>query len=89
MPKQRHLDKDVIESTSHVLNLKANKKMVQNHLISSTGKAITMRNVHNLAAKSKSNIKHDYQELVAEMKKVEGSFHKCMHATICIDFVCM
>ena len=48
-----------------------------------------MRDVHNLAAKSKSNIKHDYQELVADMKKVEGSFHKCMHATICIDFVCM
>uniref|UniRef100_A0A1X7VRL7 ZSWIM1/3 RNaseH-like domain-containing protein n=1 Tax=Amphimedon queenslandica TaxID=400682 RepID=A0A1X7VRL7_AMPQE len=72
MPKQRRLDKDTMESTSHVLSFKANKKMVQNHVISSTGKAVTMKDVHNLAAKSKTN-KHDYKELVSEMNKIQGA----------------
>ena len=49
MPKQRHLDLEMMKSAKYVLNLKANKKMIQNHFVSCTGKAITMKDMHNIA----------------------------------------
>ena len=72
MLKQRRLDPEVKEEAAKMLQLKANKRMVQTHLISLTGKAVTMKDVHNVAEKSKPELKNDFQELVAEMKKVQG-----------------
>ncbi len=57
-----------------MLQLKANKRMVQAHLISITGKTVTMKDVHNIAEKSKPELKNDFKELVAEMKKVQGIY---------------
>ena len=34
---------EMIKSAEYILNLKANKKMVQNYFLSSTGKRITMK----------------------------------------------
>lgn len=72
MPKQRRLDPETKEEAVKLLKVKANKKLVQNHLISVTGKAVTMKDVHNFATKSVSNFRNDFQELVKEMKKVNG-----------------
>ena len=72
MPKQRRLDPESKEEAVKLLKVKANKKLVQNHLMSITGKTVTMKDVHNVAAKSKSNFRNDFQELVKEMKKVNG-----------------
>ena len=72
MPKQRRLQPEMMKDASRILQLKANKKMVQNHFSSITGKVITMKDVHNVAAKAKPKMKNDFQELIQEMKKVNG-----------------
>lgn len=72
MPKQRRLDPEAKEEAVRLLKVKANKKLVQNHLISTTGKTVTMKDVHNIASKCKPNFRNDFQELVKEMKKVRG-----------------
>ena len=51
MPKQRRLDADAKEEAIKFLKLKANKKLIQNHLISATGKTVTLKDIHNLGTK--------------------------------------
>ena len=75
MPKQRCLDSDMKDEVGQFLQLKANEQMVQTHFINMTGKAITMKDVHNIAQKVKPGLKNDVQELLTEMKKVEGNVH--------------
>lgn len=72
MPKQRRLDSECTEEAVKLLKLKANKCLVQTHLMNMTGKAITMRDVQNIATKNIPRLRNDFQELVTEMKKVEG-----------------
>lgn len=52
--------------------LRANKKLVQNHLMSATNKTVTLKDVHNIAAKTQPSFRNDFQELVEEMKKLKG-----------------
>lgn len=49
MPKQRHLDPEVKDEA---VKLQANKKLVQNHLLSATGKTVTLKDVHNIATRN-------------------------------------
>ena len=72
MPKQRRFGSNMKDEVGQSLLLKANKQMVQTHFINLTGKAITMKDVHNVAQKVKPDLKNDVQELLSEMKKVEG-----------------
>ena len=72
MPKQRRFGSNMKGEVGQFLLLKANKQMVQTHFINLTGKAITMKDVHNVAQKVKPDLKNDVQELLSEMKKVEG-----------------
>lgn len=73
MPKQRRLDPEAKEEAVRLLKVKANKKLVQNHLISITGKTVTMKDIHNVVTKSVSNFRNDFQGLVQEMKRVKGN----------------
>jgi len=58
-----------------MLNVKANKKMVQQHIFKKTGKVVTLKDLHNIASKDKlSNEVGDVATLVEEMKKVDGKF---------------
>ncbi len=72
MPKQRQLDADTKSEVGKLLQLKANKQLVQAHCIKLTGKAVTLKDVHNLAQSVKPGLKNNVQELLLEMKKVEG-----------------
>lgn len=74
MPKQRRLDPESTEEAVQLLKLKANKKLVQTHLFQTTGKTITMKDVHNIASKNLPHMRNDFPELVQVMKKVEGEF---------------
>ena len=71
MPKQRRLDSEEKEAVK-LLALKANKKLVQNHLMSLTSKTVTLKDIHNIAGKAVPPFRNDFQELVKEMKKVNG-----------------
>lgn len=73
MPKQRRLNGETKDEVGKLLELKANKQMVQTHFMNVTGKAITMKDVHNIAQKVKPGSKNNVQELLFEMKKVEGT----------------
>lgn len=72
MPKQRRLDSEVKKEAEKLLMLRANKKLVQNHLMSATNKTVTLKDVHNIAAKTQPSFRNDFQELVEEMKKLKG-----------------
>ena len=72
MPKQRRLDSEEKEEAVKLLTLRANKKLVQNHLMSLTSKTVTLKDIHNIAGKAVPAFKNDFQELVKEMKKVKG-----------------
>lgn len=47
-----------------------------------------MKDVHNLAAKSKIN-KHDYKELVAEMNKIHGIVYNALILMKLFQFPCI
>lgn len=74
MPKQRRLDADAKEEAIKFLKLKANKKLIQNHLISATGKTVTLKDIHNLGTKI-PKCRNDFQELVKEMKTIQGMLY--------------
>ena len=69
MPKQRRLDSEAKQEAVKLLTLRANKKLVQNHLMSKT---VTLKDVHNIAGKAVPTSRNNFQELVKEMRKVKG-----------------
>ena len=79
MPKLNPEDK---QQAAEMLHLKANKKMLQNHLIHLTGKPVILKDLHNLYTQSKPKSKCDFQELVDAMKGVKGrhSFTFIVHS---------
>ena len=54
-----------------MLNVKANKKMVQDHIYKQSGKVVTLKDLHNIAYKENKSIV-DAQALLEEMRKVDG-----------------
>ena len=76
MPKQRRLDSEAKEEAVKLLTMRANKKLVQNHVMSLTSKTVTLKDIHNIAGKTVPPFRNDFQELVKEMKKVKGEVSK-------------
>ena len=71
MAKQSKLSPSETAEVESLLKLKANKKLIQNHLQLTTGKKVVLKDIHNVARHHHKQ--NDYQELVAEMKKVKGN----------------
>ena len=69
MPKQRHLDS---EAKLEAVKLRANKKLVQYHLMSLTSKTMILKDIHNIAGKAVPAFRNGFQELVEKMRKVKG-----------------
>lgn len=69
MPKQRRLNPDTQTEVAQILQLKPNKKLLQNHLVCLTGKPVILKDLHNLSSKSAG---HNFEELLTEMRKVKG-----------------
>ena len=72
MPKQRRLDSETKDEAVKLLNLRANKKLLQNHLMSTIGKTVTLKDLHNIAARNVPKFWNDFRELVEEMKSIKG-----------------
>ena len=51
LPSQRKLDKETKKKAKERLDVKANKKMVQQYLTEKTGKVVLLKDVHNLQAR--------------------------------------
>jgi len=58
-----------------MLNVKGNKKMIQQHYVRKSGKVVTLKDLHNLAAKDKKKEVVNVNTLVEEMKKVNGRYY--------------
>jgi hypothetical protein len=74
LPRQRRLAKDLRQHGKDVLRLKANSKMFQQEIESTTGHAITLKDIANLKYedKKKSN-SNDIEEVVNYLKTQDGA----------------
>jgi zinc finger SWIM domain-containing protein 3 len=74
LPRQRCLAKDLRQHGKDVLRLKANSKMFQQEIESTTGHAITLKDIANLKYedKKKSN-SNDIEEVVNYLKTQDGA----------------
>ena len=70
LPRQRHLSKTDLEATKTMLSVKADKKMLQHHIYKTSGKVVTLKDLHNMASDNTSI--SDANVLIDEMKKVNG-----------------
>ena len=84
LPRQRKLDDKEKQEAKGMLRLKANKKLIQSHLVQGTGKVVTLKDIHNLASEDrrKEAPVNDLQALVNEMKKSPGMYIIMMHISI-------
>ena len=71
LPRQRKLDEDTLEQTKNMLSVKANKKMVQDHIFRKSGKVTTLKDLHNIAHKNNKSI-NEAKALLEEMRKVDS-----------------
>ena len=56
-----------------MLKVKANKKLVQNHLSKLSGKNITLKDLHNMGSKINGSGRNDVEQLITEMKSIPGT----------------
>ena len=96
MPNQCHFGPEIKQQAVEMLDIKSNKKMLQNHLIHVTGKPVILKDLHNLYTKSKPKSKCDFQELVDAMRRMKGTLllliinihsilwiFRCSHNNVC------
>ena len=74
LPRQRRLAGDLRQHGKDVLRLKANSKMFQQEIESSTGHAITLKDIANLKYEDKKkNNSNDIEEVVNYLKTQDGA----------------
>jgi len=73
LPHQRRLDDSSKEIAKKMLSMKANKKLVQNHLMKDTGKVVLLKDLHNIAATLKHPQRNNLTELISQMKNSPGN----------------
>jgi len=74
LPRQRQLDKETKSDARKMLSLKANKKLIQDHIITTTGKIITMKDIHNISNDRRKVTESEIlASLLTEMKNVPGT----------------
>ena len=72
LPQQRHLDDE--SSKEDMLALKVNKKLLQCHIMTETGRVVLLRDFHNIGATSlQGDRDKDLEAAINEFKKAEGN----------------
>ena len=72
LPKQRRLDETSRSEAIQLLELKVNKELLQQHLCSSKGKVVTLKDISNL--KSELPTKNNLDTLVSRLRSIEGQY---------------
>ena len=75
LPKQRKLNEAEREETQKMLGLRPNKKLLQHHVVKTTGKPVALKDLHNLAANSKREKGSNLKLLLTGMKSTESNKH--------------
>ena len=80
LPQQRRLDSQDKENISETLSLKANRKMIQQRLMSQTGKVVLLKDIHNLknAVKNVNTEVTTLQAAVDHFSKSNGAYVKLL-----------
>ena len=55
-----------------MLGLKANKKLVQQHIASKSGHVVVLKDIHNLANHTHTNRSKDFEAAIQELHKAPG-----------------
>ena len=73
LPQQRRLNEKEREETKTMLKLKVNKKLLQNHLSTKSGKVVLLKNLHYLASSSKGDCdSNPIADTDKELRKIPG-----------------
>ena len=72
LPQQRRLDSAQREEVSTMLELKANKKLVQHHITSKSGHVIVLKDIHNLMNHQQTDKSKDFDAAIQELQKAPG-----------------
>lgn len=73
LPQQRKLSDEEKEEAAKYLSLKANKKMLQDKLATSTGKSIVLKDLSNLKEKMKAGkSRNDLDMAVKQLSEKHG-----------------
>ena len=74
MPQQRKLDTDELHDAKLLLPVRANTKLVQQHLQTTTGKSVKLKDVSNIATTARhTDRSNDLNDVVAQLKKTPGA----------------
>ncbi|CAB3983003.1 zinc finger SWIM domain-containing 3-like [Paramuricea clavata] len=68
LPTQRRVEGETKEDVKRMLEMKANKKLIQQHILHSTGKSMTLKDIHNMVERKDGNL----TELIEDMKSQPG-----------------
>ena len=83
MPHQRKLSDCEQQKAKELLQVKANKKMIKNKLEKQTGKVITLKDLSNLMAQSKSeSSRNNLESAVRQLCEKHGK-------SVLLYFVCI
>ena len=75
MPKQRKLSGEVKENALSLLQMKANKKLVQEELSQKIGNVILLKDLTNLCSRAKKeSTRNDLDTVVKLLKEKYGEF---------------
>ena len=74
---QRRLDEVEKENIKQMLDMKANKKIIQSNVMQSTGKVLLLKDIHNIKkSDAKNNDCSTLQNAVNELNRCNGAFVK-------------
>ena len=77
LPHQRKLPETEKENIRQMLEMKANKKIIQSSIMQSTGKVVLMKDIHNLKMSNvQDNDLTSLQRAVNELSKTNGAYVK-------------
>ena len=72
LPQQRQLDNIQREEVTTMLGLKANKKLIQQHIASKSGHVVVLKDIHNLVNRTQTNRSKDFEAAIQELQKAPG-----------------
>ena len=73
MPRQRKLGQEEKREATSLLKMKVNKKLLQQHLTSTTGKVVTLKDISNIqSGVSAADSGSVLDALVTRLKESEG-----------------
>ena len=55
-----------------MLGLKANKKLIQQHITSKSGHVVVLKDIHNLVNWTQTNRRKDFEAAIQELQKAPG-----------------